>query len=88
MTLQIGGEITSLSTSGGTYVNVLRSMTDGGITIWGNSYRHPCYLILAGHNWLIVTFDDEQWRDQELPVLIEKWKADAVYVIPTMEKIA
>ena len=83
--LKIHGEIHGLATREGAYVNVLRGLTDGGIGVWGNCYEKPTYLLLRGLSWLLVVFDDDPWRDQELPKLIKLWAADTVLELPDMK---
>jgi len=87
MTLKVDVVVRQLSTRGGSYVNVLGSLNDGGIGVWGHAYKHPTYLLLRVNNWLIVTFDDDAWRDEELPRLIRTWAPEDIYILPTMEKV-
>ena len=87
MTLRIDGEIRQLSTPGGTYINVLRSLVDGGIGVWSSSYQKPTFLLIRGDRWLIVTFDDELWRDQEFTDIIRAWAPERVYALPSMEQV-
>jgi len=70
--------------SGHTYVNILDDFQGAGIGLWGSLLEHPTYLVFQGMSWVIVTFDDEAWRDQELPKFIRRWKADRVLELPGM----
>ena len=87
MTIQVDAEVKQLRTRGGSYINILRSLTDGGIGVWGHSYNHPTFLLVRGDNWLLVVFDDEAWRDEELTDLIRAWAAEQVYALPNMEQV-
>jgi len=70
--------------SEGAYVNILDKMP-GGVGLWGHSYATPTYLLLKGHYWVMVTFDSDAWRDEQLPGLIRSWEAERVIEIPSME---
>jgi len=82
---EIHGIIEQLKSRGGAYVNVLRSLTDGGVGIWGNAYGGHTYLLVENNTWLLVVFDDADWEAEKLPDLIRSWKADMVFRLPGME---
>jgi len=85
--MRIDGIIEGIKSRGGSYINVLRSMTDGGLGVWGYASGGTTYLLVRGNQWLLVTFDDADWEAHWLPELVKEWGTDAVYKLPGMEKI-
>ena len=69
-----------------TYINILRGGISCGIGVWGNNYKNPTHLLLRGSSWLLVTFDDEASRDDELPNLIRTWAAEKVIDLTELGK--
>lgn len=86
MALKADVIVRQISTRGGSYVNVLSGLNEGGVGVWGYCYQRPTYLLMRGHNWLMVTFDDDDWCDQELPKLIKSWAAQRVFELPEMKE--
>ncbi len=83
MTYRVDAEIRQLRTDGGVYVNVLRDF-EGGIGLWSHAYRHPHVLLIAGENWMIAAFDDDDWFHEQLPKLIKAWRPEHILTLPDL----
>lgn len=83
--MKVDAIVRQLSTRGGAFINILQKL-EGGIGVWGSNYGCPTFLLLIDATWLLVTFEDRAWVDDELPGLIDSWKPDRVLVLPTMEE--
>ena len=69
-----------------TFVNVMNNL-EGGIGLWGHAYKCPTYLLITGDNWIIVTYDTEEDRDESLGKLAKHWGMPKVFELPKLEEL-
>ena len=84
MTIRVHAQVNQLAQSR-TYVNIMNDIYQG-IGIWGHA-QCPTYLLIKGDNWLVVTYDTEEVRDESLKELAQRWIADRILEIPSMKEV-
>lgn len=84
--MEVDVTVRSFKTRGRAYAHVVQELV-GDIGFWGNAYKQPTYLIIAGDNWVFLTFEDKAWANQETARLYDAWKGERIFSIPKMAEV-